>query len=145
MCYSLILYLKSTLCISSYNHVILDWCGRLMSDVKPELPQLAVELASLTRSEVTSMAVQLGVEYSLLRQIGQDCSEQSKHVLEAIDNWLNNDQEASWRKVVIALRTIKKTVLADSLEKKYCSPATTDCEFTPDQWNTSSSNRDTLE
>ena len=79
-----------------------------MSDVKPELPQLAVELASLTRSEVTSMAVQLGVEYSLLRQIGQDCSEQSKHVLEAIDNWLNNDQEASWRKVVIALRTIKK-------------------------------------
>ena len=37
----------------------------------------------------------------------------------------------------------QKTVLADSLEKKYCSPATTDCEFTPDQWNPS--NQDTLE
>ena len=101
-----------------------------MSDVKPELRQLAPDLASLTWSEVTSMAVQLGVEFSSLRQIGQDCPELSDRVLGAINNWLSNDQEASWRKVVIALRTINKTVLADTLEKKYCSPATTDCKFT---------------
>ena len=33
-------------------------------------------------------------------------------------------------KVVSALRTIKKSVFADDLEK-YCSPATNDCEFIP--------------
>ena len=102
-----------------------------MSDVKPKLGQLACELASLTWGEVTSMAVQLGVEFPTLRQIGQDHSELSVRVLAAMDNWLSNDQETSWRKVVSALKTIKKNVLADNLEKKYCSPATTDCEFTP--------------
>ena len=99
----------------------------VMSDVKPKLNQLSLQLGSLTWNEVTSMAIQLGVEFSTLRQIGQDHPE-SIRLLAAMDNWLSNDQEASWRKVVSALRTINKTVLADSLEKTYCSA--TDCEFT---------------
>ena len=104
----------------------------VMSAVKPpKLGQLSCELASLTWGEVTSMAVQLGVEFPTLRQIGQEHSELSFRILAAMDNWLSNDQKASWRKVVNALRTIKKNVLADDLEKKYCSPVATDCEFSP--------------
>ena len=109
----------------------------MMSDVKPKLGQLSCELASLTWGEVTSMAVQLGVEFPTLRQIGQDHSELSVRILAAMDNWLSNDQKASWMKVVSALRTIKKNVLADDLEKKYCSSTTNDCEWNP-------SNQDTL-
>ena len=74
------------------------------------------------------MAVQLGVEFPTLRQIGQDHLELSVRILAAMDNWLSNDQKASWMKVVSALRTIKKSVLADDLERKYCS---TTSEFTP--------------
>ena len=109
------------------------WCGNLasivMSDVTPELNQLACELSSLTWDEVTSLAVQLGVEFSTLRQIGQGHHKPNVCALEAMTEWLNNDLDASWNKLISALKTIKKNVLADSLEKKYCSPAT-DCEFT---------------
>ena len=100
-----------------------------MTDVKPKLKQLAFELSSLTWGEVTSLAVQLGVEFPTLRQIGQDNLEPSVRVLEALTKWLNNDEDASWKKLISALKSINNNVLADILEKKYCSPAT-DCEFT---------------
>lgn len=99
-----------------------------MSDVNPELNQLACELTSLTWGEVTSLAVELGVEFSTLRQIGQDHLELRVRVLAAMTEWLNSDQDASWKKLISALKTINKNVLADCLEKKYCSA--TDCEFT---------------
>lgn len=100
-----------------------------MSDVRPELSQLSVELASLTWGEVMSMAVQLGLEFSTLQQIKEDNPAQSVRSLAAMNEWLSNDHEASWKKVVSALKTIDKTVLADNLEKKYCSPAI-DCKCT---------------
>ena len=100
-----------------------------MSDVRPELSQLSVELASLTWGDVTAMAVQLGLEFSTLQQIREDHSEQNVRFLAAMNEWLSNDHEASWKKVVFALKIIKKTVLADNLEKKYCSPAI-DCKCT---------------
>ena len=70
------------------------------------------------------MAVQLGVDFSTLQQIKEDNSEQSVRLLAAMNNWLSNDHEASWKKVVGALKTIDKNVLADELEKKYCSRST---------------------
>lgn len=100
-----------------------------MSDVKPQLGQLACELERLTWGDVTAMAVQLGMEFPTLQQIRQDNPDQSSRVLAAMDEWLNNDSEASWQKVVNALRTTRKIVLAEELEKKYCSPVSTDCEL----------------
>ena len=94
----------------------------------PQLNQLACELSSLTWGEVTSLAVQLGVEFPTLRQIGQEHLELSVRLLAAMTEWLNNDDDASWKKLISGLKTIKKNVLADSLEKKYTPP--TDCEFT---------------
>lgn len=95
-----------------------------MSDVRPELPQLSVELSSLTWGEVMSMAVQLGVEFSTLQQIKEDNSEQNVRLLAAMNDWLSNDHDASWRKVVNALKTIDKNVLADGLARKYCARST---------------------
>ena len=100
----------------------------MMSDVKPELSQLSLELNSLTWGDVMSIAVQLGMEFSTLQQIERDNSEHSVRVLTAMTAWLNSDQEASWKKVISALKTIKKNVLAESLEKYCCA---TDCECTP--------------
>ena len=96
----------------------------VMSDVRPELSQLSVELSSLTWGEVISMAVQLGVEFSTLQQIKEDNSEQNVRLLAAMNDWLSNDHEASWRKVVDALKTIDKNVLADGLATKYCARST---------------------
>lgn len=93
----------------------------VMSDGKPELRQLSLVLGSLTWGDVMSMTVQLGVEFSTLLQIGQDNSEHSARLLAAMDNWLNNDSEASWEKLIIALRTIDKNMLADELSREYCT------------------------
>lgn len=70
------------------------------------------------------MAVQLGVEFSTLQKIKEDNSEQNVRLLAAMNDWLSNDHEASWRKVVDALKTIDKNVLADGMAKKYCTHRT---------------------
>ena len=100
-----------------------------MSDVKPELDILARELERLTWGDVVSMAVQLKMDFPTLQQIRQDNPDQRSRVLAAMTEWLNNDSDASWKKLASALRVIKKNVLADELEKKYCSSVSTDCEF----------------
>ena len=93
-----------------------------MSDVRPELHQLALALENLTWGEVTSMAVQLRVNFSKLQQIGQEKSDHSSHLLSAMDTWLKTDPGASWKKVISALRAINKNVLALELETKYPTP-----------------------
>lgn len=40
---------------------------------------------------------------------------------DAMTLWLEFDSEASWEKLVEALNGINKKVLAESLEKEYCS------------------------
>ena len=86
---------------------------------KPQLGDLALELDVLTWSEVISMSVQLKVEFADLRKIDESTSP-SIRVLTAMDLWLKTDTKASWKKVVRALRAIKKDVLAQTLEEKYC-------------------------
>ena len=92
-----------------------------MSDVRPELHQLALALENLTWSEVTSMAVQLRVDFSKLEQIRQEKSDHSSRLLSAMDTWLKTDPGASWKKVINALRATNKNVLALELERKYCN------------------------
>ena len=91
-----------------------------MSDEKPSLGDLAIELDDLTWAEVMKMAVILRVEYSELRKIEEKNSEPSPRLLAAMNLWLTTDSRATWGRVVKALRDIKKTVLAQELEDKYC-------------------------
>ena len=86
---------------------------------KPQLGDLDLELDVLTWSEVISMSVQLRMEFADLRKIDESTSP-SIRVLTAMDLWLKTDTKASWKKVVRALRAIKKDVLAQTLEERYC-------------------------
>ena len=93
-----------------------------MSDVRPELRQLALELDDLTWMDVKSMAVQLGVRYAMLEQIECDKMDHSSRRLSVMATWLDIDPGASWKKVISALTAIDKNVLALQLEKKYPTP-----------------------
>lgn len=92
-----------------------------MSGRKPQLSQLARALDKLTWCDVKCMAVQLGMPYSKLEQIQEGRSALKDQILNAMDTWLNSDKSASWQKLVNALKAINKTVLAEDLEKEYCS------------------------
>ena len=90
-----------------------------MSDVRPELADLSLELEDLTWSETVNFGVQLGMEFSVLKRIGEDMADDLR-LLTAMDAWLLSDPKASWKKVVGALMAIRKEVLAQELEEKYC-------------------------
>ena len=89
-----------------------------MADAKPKLADLSLELEDLTWSETVKFGVQLGMEYSVLKKIGEDKTDDLRF-LAAMDAWLQSDPKASWKKVVRALRAIRKEVLAQELEEKY--------------------------
>ena len=86
-----------------------------MSVVKPELACLARELNGLTWEELVEMAVQLGMDFKEVKKI-----EPANRRLNTMSIWLDSDSEASWQKVVKALRYIKLHGLAIQLEEKYC-------------------------
>ena len=67
------------------------------------------------------VAIDLGVEFSTLKRIKEENDVISERVLSAMDTWLNSDPEASWMKVVDALISIEKNVLAKELKEKYCT------------------------
>ena len=90
-----------------------------MSDVIPELADLSRELEDLTWSETVKFGVQLGMKFPVLKGIGEDKTDDLR-LLAAMDSWLQSDHKASWKKVVRALRAIRKEVLAQELEEKYC-------------------------
>ena len=90
-----------------------------MSDARPKLPDLSRELYDLTWSDTITFGVQLGMKYPDLLKI-EETRQGSSRLLAAMDSWLQSDPQASWKKVVRALRAIRKEVLAQELEEKYC-------------------------
>ena len=96
-----------------------------MSDVKPKLDELALTLNTLTWSEIRSMCVQLRMEYFKLDQIEDEKNKLSERLLSAMNMWLNNDSNASWARIIRALKNTDKNVLAKEIEQKYCQPLDT--------------------
>ena len=90
-----------------------------MADVRPELADLSLELEDLTWPETMKFGVQLGMKFPVLRNI-EDTRPADVRLLSAMDSWLQSDPKASWKKVVRAVRAIRKEVLAQELEEKYC-------------------------
>ena len=89
-----------------------------MSDARPKLPDLSRELYDLTWAEAINFGVQLGMKYPDLLKI-EETRQGSARLLAAMDSWLQSDPKASWKKVVRALRAIRKEVLAQELKEKY--------------------------
>ena len=95
-----------------------------MSDARPKLNELALELKDLTWAEVISIVIQLNVEFSTLQNFAEQHSDNNVRVLRAINFWLQRDTNASWKKVVKALKSIEKNVLAQKIEDKYINQPT---------------------
>ena len=95
-----------------------------MSDARPKLDELDLELKDLTWAEVISIAIQLNVQFSTLQRIAAQHSDINTRVLEAMNCWLQNDTTASWMKVVKILKSIEKKVLAKKVEDKYINQPT---------------------
>ena len=89
--------------------------------MKPKLSELSCELNVLTWTEIKSMAVQLDVEYDELRKIEENTREFDDQLNRAMNLWLKTDENASWKKIVKALKAINKIVLAKDIKKKYCT------------------------
>ena len=90
-----------------------------MSD-RPELPALILALKELSWSDVKQMAIHLDgcVDLTLLTNIegGYPIEECLMYAMKA---WLEKDCEASWAKVVAALRAVSKNALAVRVETEY--------------------------
>ena len=91
-----------------------------MSDAKPKLQELALEIDKLSWSEVKVMAIQLGMDYKTLSNISEK-HDISDRINCAMYTWLETDPKASWKKIVKALNNTHKIVLAEEIEKKYVS------------------------
>ena len=91
---------------------------------RPELTELASELDDLRWSDVKLMAMRLtNMNLKLLDKVQETHStEPDLWVTYAMRKWLDRDAEASWAKVVIALRETEMNTLAAKLEGKYCAP-----------------------
>ena len=91
---------------------------------RPKLTELASDLDNLRWSDVKRMAMRLtNMNLTVLDKIQESHSaEPGLWVTYAMQTWLDRDAEASWAKVVIALRETEMNNLAAKLEGKYCAP-----------------------
>lgn len=80
-------------------------------------------LNTLTWQDTILLAIQLEVSVPILNGIGDEYSGEQRKV-QAIEFWLNNDINASWEKLVAALREIKKAVLAEQIARKHVQKPT---------------------
>ena len=90
-----------------------------MSDAKPKLRELALELDELSWAEVKAMAIQLDMKFKKLKNIESENKETSDLILNAMEAWLETDPNASWKKIVKALSATDKNALAESIKKNH--------------------------
>ena len=94
---------------------------------RPKLAALVSALDSLKWSEVMRMAIHLSeyVTVALLADVQESHPYEPKlWIMYAMDEWLQKDAEASWIKVICALRKTKMNTLASEIEKKSCATTT---------------------
>lgn len=77
-------------------------------------------LANMTWEEFVTLALQLGVKKATLDMIEEDKKKTQSRKLEAMDQWLKQDVNASWETIVDALKTLELNALADSVRATYC-------------------------
>ena len=85
--------------------------------VGPKLQDLKQALKSLPWTDVSNMAIRLEVPYKVIQDIEEQYHDPSRRLLAVMDEWLTSDSQASWKKIVKALRAIEKKVLANEIEQ----------------------------
>ena len=89
----------------------------------PQLSDLDLALSRLPWSEIKRMAIHLHHTMTLpvLDQVEEDRSKTAERRIYCMDLWLKSDIDASWMKVVIALKNIDQNHLAKLVESSYCA------------------------
>ena len=100
---------------------------------KPEHRTLVSALSSLKWSDVKLMAIQLPrMDIATLNMIEESHPTEPKlWVVYAMNEWLQRDTEASWAKVVSALREANMDSIATKIEEDYPMTTTKVLEPTP--------------
>jgi len=118
--------LRNTEKQSGYVFIILSYAlpgtHIMAGKQRPELKDMMNALADLSWEEFTALALQLDVKKATLDKIEEDKKRAEGRKLEAMDQWLKQDVDASWEKIVDALETVKMNTLAGSVRAKYCPP-----------------------
>lgn len=84
--------------------------------LKPKLSDLIRELRPLAWDDVREMFLQLDVPYNTIRDIELQYRDPSSRISEAAHSWLSSNCQASWKKVIKALRAINRNVVAKKIE-----------------------------
>ena len=79
-------------------------------------------LQELTWLDTKELTLRLGVKLNVLDSIETDRSGNDRKT-HSIQYWLDNDLEASWRRIISGLREIGKSVLAAKVATQYCPQA----------------------
>lgn len=88
-----------------------------MEENKPELRKLVLELKVLSWADVKDTALELGIK---LKDVEGEHATKIEQLCATMQQWLDNDAEVSWKRIVEALRAVEKNNLAKNLEQKYC-------------------------
>ena len=96
---------------------------------RPQHSDLVTALKELSWSDVKRMAIHLdkSVDFALLKDIEREYPIEER-LLYTVDKWLERDCDASWAKVVSALRVVENNALARKIEEhrlqclKPCAP-----------------------
>ena len=83
---------------------------------------VAYALQELTWLETKELTLRLGLKLNVLDSIETDRSGNDRKT-HSIQYWLDNDLEASWGRIISALREIGKKTLAEKVATQYCPQA----------------------
>ena len=85
---------------------------------------LVRELNQVSQWDV--LGIFLGLSESEIEVIERDHHDTARRRIVMLKNWMDKDVNASWEKVIDALKSMLKNVLANQLKEKYCT-----CESNP--------------
>ena len=84
-------------------------------------PQRVVRaLQELSIEKTIELVFHLGVDPNILKDIEKRCNPK----INAIQTWLERDDDASWEKIVSGLKQIGMNALAKKVATRYCQPTT---------------------
>ena len=84
---------------------------------------LVRELSQVVHWDV--LGTYLGLEESEITEIERDHQSNARRRIVMLAKWMEKDVDASWEKVIEALKSMSQTGLARKLEKKYCTSEST--------------------
>ena len=88
----------------------------------PTLQVLSNELESVENWHL--FGVKLGLQGYKLREIERNYGDNNRRKIEMLDLWLRNAKNPSWETVAEALRMMHECMVADGIQRKYCSSST---------------------